>query len=151
DMIERDRADSVYIIDAPDYDGQFFVENVVSSLNATAIDSNYSATYSPWIEMRDPENATNVWLPPTCEVVRNIAYTDNIKFPWFAVGGVNRGVTKANKARRKLSEKQKGELYSNRVNPMATFPSVGVAIWGNKTLQARDSLLNRLSTRRLLL
>jgi hypothetical protein len=34
---------------------------------------------------------------------------------------------------------------------MATFSDQGVIIWGNKNLQVRDSVLNRLNVRRLLL
>ena len=42
-------------------------------LEDTGIDSNYSATYWPWLQMNDTENNQYVWLPPTLEVVRNIA------------------------------------------------------------------------------
>jgi hypothetical protein len=37
------------------------------------------------------------------------------------------------------------------INPMATFSTVGVVIWGNKTLQSKETALNRINVRRLLL
>jgi phage tail sheath protein FI len=37
------------------------------------------------------------------------------------------------------------------INPMATFSDVGVVIWGNKTLQQKETALNRINVRRLLL
>jgi phage tail sheath protein FI len=42
-------------------------------------------------------------------------------------------------------------LYEARINPIANFPNEGVVVWGQKTLQARPSALDRVSVRRLLL
>jgi len=167
DMIEEQRADSVYIVTSPEnveYDtsddtvGLGFnsvqindAESLIDLLNAADIDSNYTATYWPWIQERDTENNVNVWLPPTLEVVRNIALTDNVAFPWYAVAGYTRGLTNALQARIKLTEEDRDTLYEGRVNPMATFSDVGVVIWGNKNMQVKDSVLDRLNIRRLLL
>jgi len=167
DMVEEDRADSVYILTSPenvevDTDDPLVgfgfnqvtindAESLVDLLDAADIDSNYTATYWPWIQERDTENSVNVWLPPTLEVCKNIALTDNISFPWYAVAGYNRGLTNAIQARYKLTEDDRDALYEGRVNPMATFSDVGVVIWGNKNLQVKDSVLDRLNIRRLLL
>lgn len=167
DMIEEERADSVYILTSPE---NVEVENndplvgfgfnqvtindassLVDLLEAANIDSNYTATYWPWIQERDNENNVNVWLPPTLEVCKNIALTDNVSFPWYAVAGYNRGLTNAIQARIKLTEDDRDTLYDGRINPMATFSDVGVVIWGNKNLQVKDSVLDRLNIRRLLL
>ena len=83
--------------------------------------------------------------------MRNIAITDNISFPWFATAGMSRGVTKAIKARKKLTLDQRDTLYAGRVNPMATFANEGVVIFGNKTMQIKESALDRVNVRRLLL
>ena len=154
DMVETDRADSLYIITTPDVDVDGVVlsaEEAVSVVEDSGIDSNYSATYWPWLQMNDSENNRYVWLPPTLEVVRNIALTDNVAFPWFAAAGLNRGTTTAIKARVKLKLDDRDNLYEGRINPMATFSDVGVVIFGNKTLQVRESALNRINVRRLLL
>ena len=155
DVIEVDRADSLYIITTPDTDSDGVTpmapDEAVATLEDTGIDSNYSATYWPWLQMNDTENNQYLWLPPTLEVVRNIALTDNVAFPWFAAAGLNRGTTNAIKARLKLTLDQRDTLYEGRINPMATFSDVGVVIWGNKTLQSKDTALNRINVRRLLL
>jgi len=154
DMIETDRADSLYIITTPDVDSggePMSADDAVAFVEDSAIDSNYSATYWPWLQMNDTENNQYVWLPPTLEVVRNIALTDNVAFPWFASAGLNRGTTNAIKARVKLTLDQRDTLYEGRINPMATFSDVGVVIWGNKTLQEKETALNRINVRRLLL
>ena len=115
------------------------------------MDTNYSATYFPWIQVRDVDNATQLYIPPTGEVVRNIALTDNVSFPWFAVAGYSRGLVKSIKAVKKLTLDERDELYKNRINPIATFSDTGTIIWGNKTLQVRESALDRINVRRLLL
>ncbi len=155
DMVEEERADSLYVITTPDTDSSGVValttDEAVDIIEDSGIDSNYSATYFPWLQMQDTENNQYVWLPPTIEVVRNIALTDNIAFPWFATAGINRGTTNAIKSRTKLTLDQRDTLYEGMINPMATFSDVGVVIWGNKTLQSKETALNRINVRRLLL
>ena len=153
EMVEQDRADSLYIVTTPDTDAAGDVllqEDVVDTLDSQ-FDSNYTATYWPWIQINDAENNVYIYVPPTRDVVRNIALTDNISFPWFAVAGVNRGDVQAIKARKKLTLAERDTLYDGRVNPIATFASEGIKIWGNKTLQVKDTALNRINVRRLLL
>ena len=161
DMIQFQRADSVYIATTPDYsmytpDGTsslniIYPQEAVDNLDNTGIDSNYTATYYPWILVRDTVNNTQIYIPPTGEVCRNLALTDNISFPWFASAGYTRGLVNSIKARVKLTQEDRDTLYQGRINPIATFSDVGTVIWGNKTLQVADTALNRLNVRRLLL
>ncbi|NBO57216.1 MAG: hypothetical protein EBU84_22050, partial [Actinobacteria bacterium] len=168
DMVEEERADSIYIVTSPDrypIDNPTFdlsglgfstpdvisAEEIVDILDNSSLDSNYTATYWPWIQMKDRENNVNIFLPPTLEVVKDIALTDNISFPWFATAGYTRGRTEAIQPRIKLTEDMRDTLYEGRINPMAYFSDEGVLIWGNKNLQVKDSALDRLNIRRLLL
>jgi len=161
DMVQYSRADSVYIATTPDYNMYtpdstnsldiIYSQEAVDNLDNTGIDSNYTATYYPWILTRDTVNNTQIYLPPTGEVCRNLALTDNIAFPWFASAGYTRGLVNSIKARQKLTQTDRDTLYQGRINPIATFSDVGTVIWGNKTLQVADSALNRLNVRRLLL
>jgi hypothetical protein len=151
DMIETDRADSLYVMNSPNITGPTSPDDVVGILDYAGIDSNYSATYWPWIQVTDTDNATQIYIPPTGEVVRNIALTDNVSYPWFAVAGYSRGLVNAIKATKKLTLDDRDNLYKNRINPIATFSDTGTIIWGNKTLQVRESALDRINVRRLLL
>ena len=161
DMIENDRADSLYITTTPDYnlflptttgvDGMIYPQEAVDNLETTGIDSNYTATYYPWVLTRDTVNNTQIYIPATAEVTRNLALTDNIAFPWFAAAGYTRGIVNSIKARKKLTQEDRDTLYQGRINPIATFSDVGTVIWGNKTLQVRESALDRINVRRLLL
>jgi hypothetical protein len=161
DMVQFQRADSVYITTTPDYNMYtpdstnpqdiIYSQRAVDNLDNTGIDSNYTATYYPWILTRDTVNNTQIYLPATGEVCRNLALTDNISFPWFASAGYTRGLVNSVKARVKLTQEDRDTLYQGRINPIATFSDVGTVIWGNKTLQIADTALNRLNVRRLLL
>lgn len=153
EMVERDRADSIYIVTTPDTDisGQpLLPEDVVNQLDGE-FDSNYTATYWPWIQYNDTENNKLVWIPPTKDVVRNIALTDKVAFPWFAVAGFDRGNVQAENIRKVLTLSDRDILYAGRINPITSFPREGKKIWGNKNMQIKESSLDRLNVRRLLL
>ena len=161
DMVESDRADSLYITTTPDYNmfvtnttdpnNMVGAEEAVDGVEDSLIDSNYTATYYPWIQIQDSANNKQLFIPPTSEVMRNIALTDNTSFPWFASAGYTRGLVNATKARKKLTLDERDVLYVGRINPIATFSDVGPIIWGNKTLQVKESALDRINVRRLLL
>ena len=164
DMVETQRTDTLYVIDAPELAG-YIVPTVGGSgkedivvateiaqlLDDTAIDSSYSATYFPWIQMNDSYNNVKVYIPPTGEVVRAMAFTDNVKFPWFAPAGLTRGVTNAIKPMYRLSQEARDTIYKGRINPLVQFADVGTAIFGQKTLQVKETALDRINVRRLLL
>ncbi len=161
EMIETQRTDSLYIIDSPDVNVPITIgsdkndvvaaQDVVDLLDAANIDTSYGCTYFPYIQMRDSQNNVNIYIPPTGEVVKAIAYTDNKSFPWFAPAGLQRGVTDARKSKYKLSLDARDVLYKGRINPMADFADSGTAIFGQKTLQVKASALDRINVRRLLL
>ena len=162
EMIETQRTDTLYIIDAPDVDipivigsekTDLVVANEIADLLKNAgIDSSYACTYYPWIQMRDAQNNVNIYLPPTGEVIAAMAYTDKVKFPWFAPAGLQRGVTNAIRSKYKLSLEARDVIYKGRINPLADFPDTGTAIFGQKTmLNNADSALTRINVRRLML
>jgi hypothetical protein len=162
EVVEEKRLDAIYLPTLPDIkllnnnnpsdtESWYYAEDIVSELENTDIDSNYTAVYYPWIQITDTENNANLYIPPTAEVVRNLAYTDNVAFPWFATAGYNRGLVKCNRARIVLDQEARDVLYPGRINPLATYSDVGVVIWGNRNLQIKASALDRLNIRRLLL
>jgi hypothetical protein len=161
DMMEEQRTDTLYVIDSPDSTIQQIIgepkvdvvvaQDIADLLDTADIDSSYACTYFPWIQMRDTQNNLNVYIPPTGEVVKAMAFTDNTKFPWFAPAGLTRGVTDARKSKYKLSLEARDVLYAGRINPLTDFADAGTAIFGQKTLQVKESALDRINVRRLLL
>jgi phage tail sheath protein FI len=90
---------------------------------------------------------------PASTVIGGVyAYNDSVAEPWFAPAGINRGgLVTVNRAEFKLSQADRDILYTNKINPIATFPGTGVVVYGQKTLQTKASALDRVNVRRLLI
>ena len=148
DKVE-DRADCFYVLDSADID-----DNVATAVNnVNNLDTNYVATYYPWVKMDDPSKSSGqVWVPPSVVIPGVIAFTDRVAHEWFAPAGLNRGgLTNVRMPKKKLTHTDRDTLYEGRVNPIASFPGQGVVVFGQKTLQAKPSALDRINVRRLLI
>jgi hypothetical protein len=157
-MVEEIRQDALYIIDAPDSNINDTPTVVAGSyaddLETTGIDSSYAATYVPWVRRKDPDSNTNIFIPPTGEILKAMALADRTSFIWFATAGLNRGgLPNARDVRKTFKESDRDTLYLARLNPIVKFSNntPGVFIYGQKTLQIADSKLDRIDVRRLLL
>ena len=81
------------------------------------------------------------------------ARTDAQYQPWYAPAGFSRGALKRTiEAQVKLNRANLDALYEADINPITSFPhSKGVVVFGQKTLQAAQSSLDRVNVRRLLI
>jgi len=142
------RADAMYIMDAAGYD-----DTIQSTINTIkTLDTNYAATYYPWVKMVPRDSSRPIWVPPSVVIPGVIANTDRVAHEWFAPAGLNRGgLTSVTEAKMKLTHAERDDLYENRINPIATFPAQGVVVFGQKTLQSKPSALDRINVRRLLI
>jgi len=120
---------------------------------ANDYNTSYAAMYWPWVQIADNQLGKNVFVPPSVVMPGVMAYNDQpgIGAEWFAPAGLNRGGITAIKAERGLTHANRDTLYEGRINPIATFPGVGVVAFGQKTLQKRASALDRINVRRLLI
>jgi len=119
---------------------------------AAKFDSNYAACYYPWVRINDPDNDKLVWVPPSVEIMGVYSLNDRVAQPWWAPAGFNRGgMNNVLEARRRLNQSNRDDLYAKNVNPIASFPAQGIAVFGQKTLQKKDTVLNRVNVRRMLL
>jgi len=147
DMCE-DRQDAFYIMDAGSYSDS--ISTVVNSLSS--FDSNYVGTYHPWVKILDTDKNKPVWVTPSVVLPGVIAFNDAVAEPWFAPAGLNRGgLSNVIEVKSRLTHDERDTLYENRINPIATFPGQGATVFGQKTLQARPSALDRINVRRLLI
>jgi len=118
---------------------------------ADTLNSSYAATYWPWLQTISA-TGQNVFCPTSTFIPGVYAFTDGANAPWFAPAGLVRGgLTGVIQAERRLSRSQRDSLYKSKVNPIATFPGTGIAVFGQKTLQTKASALDRVNVRRLLI
>ena len=142
------RGDSMAVVDVV---GKGANISTVTS-NATAIDNSYAATYWPWLQTIDPTSGQQIWTPPSTLIPGVYAFTDTNTAPWFAPAGTNRGIlSNVISAERILTQGNRDSLYVANVNPIATYPTTGVVVFGQKTLQKKANALDRVNVRRLLI
>ena len=141
------RGDCIAVVDLNDYAST--VSNVTSQ--SGLINSSYAAAYWPWLQTQSA-TGRNEWIPASVVIPGVYAFTDNSSAPWFAPAGLVRGgITGVIQAERRLTRTQRDTLYSNKVNPIASFPGQGISVFGQKTLQTKASALDRVNVRRLLI
>jgi len=129
-----------------------------NNLRDRQIDSSYGCTFYPWIQTRDEGTGRLLWLPPSVAMMGVLASSERKSEIWFAPAGFNRGGLSEGAAgipitgvTEKLTSKQRDTLYESRINPIASFPSSGIVVFGQKTLQERQSALDRINVRRLVI
>ena len=146
-LVEQ-RQDTFYIMDSNALTDS--ISTVVQQV--TNIDSNYAATYFPWVRVIDPGKNKPIYVPPSVVMPGVLAFNDAVTAPWYAPAGLTRGgLTTAVGTYKNLSQSDRDTLYESRVNPIANFPNEGICVWGQKTLQARPSALDRVNVRRMLI
>lgn len=163
DSVER-RFDALYIMDVEEKDTTdtfvtsstdqvINVSNTVKRFTNRNLDSSFAAAYFPDVVITDPSTKTNVQCPPTVAVLGAISRSDKLKHPWFAPAGFTRGALgSVEESQVKLNQANLDEIYEADINPLAKFAhNPNVAVFGQKTLLANASALDRVNVRRLLI
>jgi hypothetical protein len=147
DMVEE-RQDCFYIADFNNFDDTI----TEATEQANSVDSNYVATYYPWVKTIDTNTNKLTTVPPSVLMPAVFAANDRLAAEWFAPAGLNRGgITGAVSVLNRLTHSERDTLYENKVNPIAAFPGQGIVAFGQKTLQDKASALDRINVRRLLI
>jgi hypothetical protein len=104
---------------------------------------------------------TNAVVPASHMMMRTIALSDQVSYPWFAPAGTRRGgITNATAVGYidavsgefqtvALNEGQRDTLYDLKVNPLTFFNGVGLVNYGQKTRARNASALDRINVSRL--
>ena len=146
--LAENRGDCFYITDLVGYNAT--VGSVVNQ--AAGLNTNYAAAYWPWVQVLSQASGKLVWVPASTIMPGVYAFNDRVAAEWFAPAGLNRGgLGGVLQAERKLAVGERDSLYVGKVNPIASFPGVGLVAYGQKTLQTQASALDRVNVRRLLI
>jgi hypothetical protein len=120
----------------------------------------YSAVYYPNGFTTDLGGA-NAVVPASHMMLRTIALSDQVSYPWFAPAGTRRGgITNATAVGYidadsgefqsvALNEGQRDTLYDQKINPIPFFVGVGLVAYGQKTRARNASALDRINVARL--
>jgi len=144
----QNRGDNIAVVDMATYNQT--IANVTG--NAQTYDNSYGATYWPWVQIRSIETGKLHFVPASTIIPAVYEYNDKVSAEWFAPAGLNRGgLPTVIQPERRLNVTERNTLYSAKVNPIAVFPGQGTVVYGQKTLQASASALDRVNVRRLLI
>jgi Phage tail sheath C-terminal domain len=106
-------------------------------------------------------NGNNIVVPASHMVLRSIALSDGVSYPWFAPAGTRRGkVSNATSVGYvdamtgewqsiSLNEGQRDTLYAVAINPITFLTGAGIVIFGQKTRASNASALDRVNVARL--
>ena len=120
----------------------------------------YGATFYPSCQTTDLSGNYCVTYPSHM-MIRTILRSDEVAYPWLAPAGTRRGLVDnafqlgylngITGVFETLSVGQslRDVLYSNQINPITYIPGVGITNFGNKTLQATTTALDRINVARL--
>ena len=168
----EDRSDALAVIDIPnDYipaHDSSAAENAaarrpnidlaINDFKNRKVNSSYGACYYPSVQIRDTLSNKILTVPPSVVALGAMSYSEATRALWFAPAGFTRGGLSTGTAgltvlgvKHHLTSEERDRLYDVNINPIASFPAEGVVIFGQKTLQATPSALNRINVRRLLL
>jgi hypothetical protein len=138
-----------------------------NSLDVTSTGEYGLNTINPYIGIYYPHGQTNdlsgnaVVVPASHAVLRALLKSDNISYPWFAPAGTRRGLIDNLNAIGYIQPSSgqfisigvtqglRDTLYENKINPLTFLPSNGLLIYGQKTLSAVPSALDRINVARL--
>ena len=121
----------------------------------------YLGLFYPWGFTSD-NLGNNVVVPPSHMMLRTIALSDQVSYPWFAPAGTRRGgITNASSTGYissegefvsvALNEGQRDTLYAQGVNPITFITGAGLVNFGQKTRARNASSLDRINVARLVI
>lgn len=124
-------------------------ENIVSffssipSSSFAILDSGYKYIY-------DKFNDTYRYVPCAADVAGLCINTTINSETWFSPAGYNRGnLRNATKLAYSPKQSERDRLYTNRINPIVSFPGQGIVLFGDKTALNSPSAFSRINVRRL--
>lgn len=167
----EDRADALAVVDLaggfqPRAEGREVVRNntaaalntIITNLRNRGLNSSYGCTFYPWLRARDSINGAMLWVPPSVAAVGTFSSSQKKTQVWFAPAGFNRGGLTEGAAgipiidvSHQLRRIDRDNLYTANINPIAKFPSEGIVVFGQKTLQVTPSALDRINVRRMMI
>lgn len=152
--IAESRKDCVAILDVP-YSAVSSSTPVTDMVNFSKVtlnaNSTYAALYGPYVKVYDQYNDKMLELPPSGYVAGVFAETARVAEGWSAPAGLRRGKLNVLGVTTIFTEGDRDLLYKARVNPIQSFAGEGVQVFGQKTLSAIPSALDRINVRMLMI
>lgn len=147
DAYAQKNSEIMFVMDCPEWTDrpQEVYDYRMFSLN---INSSYSALYYPWLEVRDPDSNTNMFIPPSgsvCGKYSQVASQEGVH-----VAPANVLLTDVIDVQYRCSDSDQDLLNPVGVNVIRWFPGDGIRIYGSRTLWNIADGRHYVNVRRLL-
>ena len=141
-----------YYDDVVNKKSQKAVENLVQwrKTGDLNVNSMFSVAIGNYAQIYNKYSDKNIWvnMAGMCAGLRS--QTSKNYDSWWASAGLERGqLQNIIKLAFNPTQAQRDTLYKNSINPVATFPSLGTVLWGQKTLLGNASAWDRVNVRAL--
>ena len=114
--------------------------------------TSYATVYANWMSVYDNYTGLQTYVPSSGFAAAKMSSTDAAVGPWGAPAGFNRGIiTDASDIAITPNQRQRDDLYTVNLNPIANFADQGNVIFGQKTLLKKPSAFDRVNVRRTFL
>ena len=137
----------------------YYVENTAEYLqntiayrkNVLNLNSSYIATFTSNLEVYNSSLNKNMYVPSDGYIAGAIVNAARNYEIFYPIIGFKRGIlNNVLDVKHRYTREEMDELYANQLNPIRFIPGQGIVIWGQKTMQAQPSSLDRLNARLLL-
>jgi len=123
------------------------IQDVVDYRQNLAINSSYVALYASWVRILDKYNDIRIWVHPESFAAKAISYTGSQRELFYAPAGWNNGKVQALEVYNIYDKGKRDILYDAQINSFRVHPEKGIAIWGQRDMQATPSVVDRLNVR----
>lgn len=126
------------------------LNNILATKEALSTKNSFGIMTTGYKLQYDRYNDVNRWIPGNGDDAGLCARVENKQDVWVSPAGFNRGhYIDCISLAYNPDDNARDELYRNNINPVVTFPKDGTLLYGDKTLQAKNSSFSQIGVRRL--
>lgn len=126
------------------------VKNIIATKNSLTTKDSYGVMTTGYKLQYDRYNDINRWVPGNGDDAGLCARAENLFDVWVSPAGFTRGhYIDCLDLAFNPDKNARDELYRENINPIVTFPKNGTLLYGDKTLQAKNSAFSWINIRRL--
>lgn len=126
------------------------VTNILTTKESLTTKDSFGVMTTGYKLQYDKYNDVNRWVPGNGDDAGLCARVENKNDVWESPAGYNRGgYIDCIKLAYNPGQNDRDVLYKANINPVVTFPNDGTILYGDKTLQTKNSAFSKIAIRRL--
>lgn len=126
------------------------VTNILATKEELTTKDSFGVMTTGYKLQYDKYNDVNRWVPGNGDDAGLCARVENKNDVWESPAGFNRGhYIDCIKLAFNPGQNDRDTLYKANINPVVTFPNDGTILYGDKTLQTKNSAFSKIAIRRL--